>query len=120
MPKWRLGLLLDIFVSLVENTYLLLLFIEVIYDDSNKEIESEERSKDNEEHKVDVHSNIDFSDWLISDLKYRKDSNWFYKIFQRVEKLKTFRMLEIVIFKIFNVFHPFSFLKLRECSYVCM
>ena len=66
MPKWRLGLLLDIFVSLVENTYLLLLFIEVIYDDSNKEIESEERSKDNEEHKVDVHSNIDFSDSVIT------------------------------------------------------
>ena len=95
MPKWRLGLLLDIFVSLVENTYLLLLFIEVIYDDSNKEIESEERSKDNEEHKVDVHSNIDFSDWLISDLKYRKDSNWFYKIFQRVEKLKTFKNRDV-------------------------
>ena len=91
MPKWRLGLLLDIFVSLVENTYLLLLFIEVIYDDSNKEIESEERPKDNEEHKVDVHSNVDFSDGLVSNLKWRKMYNIFYsKHLKGLKKLCNF------------------------------
>ena len=51
------------------NTYLLLLLIEVIDDDSNEEIECEEGAKDNEEDKVEIHPNVDLSDWLIPDLK---------------------------------------------------
>ena len=52
------------------NTYLLFLFIEVIDDDSNKEIEGEEGAKDNEEDEVDVHVNVGFSDGLIPNLQH--------------------------------------------------
>lgn len=51
------------------NTYLLFLFIEVIDDDSNEEIECEERAKDNEEDKVDVHVDVDFPLWLFTNLQ---------------------------------------------------
>ena len=51
------------------NTYLLLLLIEVIDDDSNEEIEGEEGAKDDEEDKVDVHVDVDLSNWLVSNLK---------------------------------------------------
>ena len=54
------------------NTYLLFLFIEVIDDDSNEEIEGEEGSKDNEEDKVDVHVDVDFPYWLVSNLELGK------------------------------------------------
>ena len=54
---------------LVLDTYLLLLLIEVVNDHSNEEIQREERPKDNEEHKVDVHANVDFSNGLVSNLK---------------------------------------------------
>ena len=37
------------------DTYLFLLFVEVVNDDTNEQIESEEGSEDDEEHKVDVH-----------------------------------------------------------------
>ena len=50
-------------------TYLLFLFVEVIYDDSNEEIEGEERAKDDEEDKVDVHVDVDLSDGLIPNLE---------------------------------------------------
>ena len=50
------------------NTYLLLLFIEVIDDDSNEEIEGEEGAKDDEEDKVDVHVDVDLPDRLFSNL----------------------------------------------------
>ena len=65
-------------LSVIIYTYLLFLLIEVIDDDTNKEIEGEERAKDNEEDKVDVHVDVNFSDWLITNLKwisFRKYTN---------------------------------------------
>ena len=56
-------------LSAIIYTYLLFLLIEVIDDDTNKEIEGEEGAKDNEEDKVDVHVDVDFSDRLIANLK---------------------------------------------------
>ena len=56
-------------LSVIIYTYLLFLLIEVIDDDTNKEIEGEERAKDNEEDEVDVHVDVYFSDWLITNLK---------------------------------------------------
>ena len=50
------------------NTYLLFLFIEVIDDDSNEEIEGEEGAKDDEEDEVDVHVDVDLPDWLFPNL----------------------------------------------------
>ena len=50
------------------NTYLLFLFIEVIDDDSNEEIEGEEGAKDDEEDEVDVHVDVDLPDWLFTNL----------------------------------------------------
>ena len=66
-----------LFITLVFGTYLLLLFIEVINDDSNEKIESEEGSKDDEEHKVDVHPDVTFSYWLLSDLKHKLKIKYF-------------------------------------------
>ena len=51
------------------NTYLLFLFIEVIDDDSNEEIEGEEGAEDDEEDKVDVHVDVDLPDGLFSNLQ---------------------------------------------------
>lgn len=51
------------------NTYLLFLFIEIINDDSNKQVKSEERTKNNKEHEVEIHVNIGFSDWLFVELE---------------------------------------------------
>ena len=51
------------------NTYLLFLFIEVVNDDPDEEIEGEKGAKDNEEDKVDVHVDVDLSNWLVSNLK---------------------------------------------------
>ena len=50
------------------NTYLLLLLIEVIDDDSNEEIEGEEGAKDDEEDEVDVHVDVDLPDGLLPNL----------------------------------------------------
>ena len=57
-------------LSVVIYTYLLFLLIEVIDDDTNKEIEGEERAKDNEEDEVDVHVDVNFPDWLVTNLKW--------------------------------------------------
>ena len=73
-------------LSVIIYTYLLFLLIEVIDDDTNKEIEGEERAKDNEEDKVDVHVDVNFSDWLITNLKwisFRKYTNNLYKEMKR-------------------------------------
>ena len=59
------------------NTYLLLLLIEVIDDDSNEEIEGEEGAKDDEEDKVDVHVDVDLADGLLPNL--RKTCVWFFQ-----------------------------------------
>ena len=59
------------------NTYLLLLLIEVIDDDSNEEIEGEEGAKDDEEDKVDVHVDVDLADGLLPNL--RKTCVWVFQ-----------------------------------------
>lgn len=46
------------------RTDLFLLDVEVFNDDTNEEIESEERSEDDEEDKVEVHSRPDLEHWL--------------------------------------------------------
>lgn len=37
------------------NTYLLFLLVEIIYDDTNKQVQGEEGSKDDENDKVKIH-----------------------------------------------------------------
>lgn len=54
------------------NTYLFLLFVEVINDDTNKQIEGKEGSKNNEKDKVEVHVDVDFPYGLLSQLKESK------------------------------------------------
>ena len=54
------------------NTYLLFLFIEVVNDDPDEEIEGEKGAKDNKEDKVDVHVDVDFPYWLVSNLELGK------------------------------------------------
>ena len=54
------------------NTYLLFLFIEVIDDDSNEEIEGEEGAKDDEEDEVDVHVDVDLAYGLLPHLQHSK------------------------------------------------
>lgn len=46
-------------------TYLLLLLIEIVYDDSNKEIEGEKGSKYDENNKIQVHPQVDLILWLF-------------------------------------------------------
>ena len=58
----------DIF-QLEFNTYLFLLFVEVINDDTNKQIEGKEGSKNDEKDKVEVHVDVDFPYGLLSQLK---------------------------------------------------
>ena len=50
------------------NTYLFLLFIEVINDDTNKQVECEKGSKDDEKDEVKVHVNVDFTYRLLAQL----------------------------------------------------
>ena len=47
------------------NTYLFLLFIEVINDHTNEEVECEKWAKDDEENKVEVHVDVGLPDWLF-------------------------------------------------------
>lgn len=37
------------------NTYLFLLLVEIVNDDTNEEVQCEERPEDDENHKVQVH-----------------------------------------------------------------
>lgn len=46
------------------DTYLFLLFIEVVNDNTYKQVESEERTKNDEKYKIQVHIDVCFSDWL--------------------------------------------------------
>ena len=54
------------------NTYLFLLFVEIINDDTNKQIEGKEGSKNDEKDKVEVHVDVDFPYGLLSQLKESK------------------------------------------------
>jgi hypothetical protein len=48
------------------------LFVEIINDDTNKQIEGKEGSKNDEKDKVEVHVDVDFPYGLLSQLKESK------------------------------------------------
>ena len=50
------------------GTYLLLLFIEVVDDDTNEQVEREEGAEDDEEDEVQVHVDVHLVDGLLADL----------------------------------------------------
>lgn len=49
--------------------------IEIVNNDTNEEVECEERAKDDEDDKVDVHVEVDLIRWLLLDLKAIKHLN---------------------------------------------
>ena len=51
------------------DTYLFLLFIKIINNDTNEQVEGEESSKYDEEHKVEVHEDVPFSNGLLAILQ---------------------------------------------------
>lgn len=53
----------------VVNTHLSFLLIEIVNDDTNEEIEGEERAKNDEDDKVQVHVEVNLSDGLFLHLK---------------------------------------------------
>lgn len=57
------------------DTYLFLLLIEIVNNDTNEEVECEERAKDDEDDKVDVHVEVDLIRRLLLDLKAIKHLN---------------------------------------------
>lgn len=56
------------------NTYLLFLLIEVINDDTNKQIQGEERTKYYEDNKVKIHVKIDFIVRLLIYLQSKQNN----------------------------------------------
>lgn len=60
-------------------TYLFLLFVKVVNDDTDEEVQGEERSKDDEEHEVQVHHNVDLPDWLTVNLRVQKRTTFIRK-----------------------------------------
>jgi hypothetical protein len=54
-----------IIMYLSYNTYLFLLFIKIIDDHTNEQVECEKWAKDDEEHKVQIHVDVGFFDWLL-------------------------------------------------------
>ena len=54
------------------ETYLFLLFVEVINDDTNEQVESKEGSENDEEDKVEVHVDVDFPYGLLKQLEQSK------------------------------------------------
>jgi hypothetical protein len=50
---------------LILNSYLVLLFIELVNDNTDKQIESEKAAKDDEGHKVQVHVDVDLPVRLV-------------------------------------------------------
>jgi hypothetical protein len=55
----------------VQDTYLLFLLIEVVNDDTNEEIQSEEGAEDDKEHEVQVHVDVGLPDRLFVNLNAR-------------------------------------------------
>lgn len=53
-------------------TYLLLLFVEVVDDDTDEEVEREEGAEDDEEHEVQVHVDVHFLDGLLAKLQWEE------------------------------------------------
>ena len=63
-PVWRH------FIRLLLNaTYLFLLLVEVVDDDTDEEVEGEKGAKDDEDDKVEVHVQVDFILRLVFHLK---------------------------------------------------
>lgn len=58
------------------GTYLFLLLVEIIDDDADEQVECEERAKDDENDKVDVHVEVDLIRRLLLHLKDSKIQNW--------------------------------------------
>ena len=56
------------------ETYLFLLFVEIVNDHTNEQVESEKGSEDDEKDKVKVHVNVDLTNWLLTQLKIQKKS----------------------------------------------
>lgn len=51
------------------DTHLSLLLVEIVNDDADEEVEREEGAKNDEDHEVQVHVEVDFSNWLFLHLK---------------------------------------------------
>lgn len=56
---WHIGKKLE------NKSYLFLLLVEVVNDDTNEEVQGEERAKDDEDDKVDVHVQVVLVDRLV-------------------------------------------------------
>lgn len=75
------------------DTYLFLLLVKVIDDDTNEEVEGEERAEYNKDDKIDVHVDVVLILRLVSHLRreiYFKQVLWF-RLQLRVLKNLTFR-----------------------------
>lgn len=57
------------------DTYLFLLLVEVVNNDTNEEVEREERAKDDEDDKVNVHVEVDLIGRLLLDLGVRQSGD---------------------------------------------
>lgn len=52
-----------------QNTYLFLLLIKVVNDDTNEQIQSEEGAEDDEDDKINIHVNVVLIDGLVLNLQ---------------------------------------------------
>lgn len=57
----------------LRDTYLFLLLVKVVNDDTNKKIESEESPKDNEDDKIEIHVEIHFIGRLFLHLRGQRE-----------------------------------------------
>lgn len=57
------------------DTYLFLLLVEIVNYDTNEEVEREERAKDDEDDKVNVHVEVDLIGRLLLDLGVRQSGD---------------------------------------------
>lgn len=53
------------------KTHLSFLLVEIVNDDADEEVESEEGAENDEDHEVQVHVEVDFSDWLFLHLEQK-------------------------------------------------
>lgn len=53
------------------KTHLSFLLVEIVNDDADEEVEREEGAENDEDHKVQVHVEVDLSDWLFLHLKQK-------------------------------------------------
>lgn len=57
------------------DTYLFLLLVKIVNNDTNEEVECEERAKDDEDDKVNVHVEVDLVGRLLLDLGQSGDQS---------------------------------------------